>query len=180
MKTHSELQHLDLVTADDDILYTRDWLSSLLQIDNEGGSLIICHRAHRISMINGDIAPYRYWRRVESSSPSVLNFATGVMGVRYPAAFAWTLAGTGPEFLAVCPHADDVWLHAMALRNGLRIRQVEERAREFPVMLGSQQFSLVSKNAFDGGNDRQIVATYTAHDTKLLEQALRSDRSSEE
>ncbi|GAA2081880.1 glycosyltransferase [Microbacterium hatanonis] len=161
---------LDIVTADDDILYPRDWLSSLTEASRDRAT-ILCHRAHRLLVEQERIAPYRRWLRVTSSRPSVLNFATGVMGVLYPAEFFRYVAAVGDRFLTVSPRADDVWLHAMALRGGFQVRQLKAVAAEFPMLFGSQASSLVSDNAFDGGNDEQIAATYTADDLLVLKAA---------
>lgn len=168
MDADPDLAQLDLVTADDDILYARHWLSGLLEIGTDGDRTIICYRAHRIRTQNGVIRPYRDWARVHRTTPSVLNFATGVMGVLYPASFAKRLAEMGPVFMDVCPRADDIWLHATAVREGLSVRQVHSTAIEFPVILGSQSSSLVAQNAFDGGNDVQIANTYAPEDVAIL------------
>lgn len=156
-----------VVTADDDILYPRRWLERLLSAPSSPND-IVCYRAHHLEFVGEDIAPYQRWKRVTNDAPSPKNFATGVMGVRYPVAFFAVLAHEGAAFLDLCPRADDVWLHVMALRNGFQVRQLETKALNFPVLLGSQAGSLVSRNAFNGGNDSQISATYTAADVALM------------
>lgn len=168
------LEDTDLVTADDDILYARDWLANLMSRDTMNGKIIACYRAHRITLTDGRVAPYSQWGRVKTTKPSALNFATGVMGVRYPSSFVRHLAAQGPQFLQTCKNADDIWLHVSALRTGRVIQQIEDSAREFPFVIGSQKISLVSHNAFDGGNDQQTQATYTADDIARLSQAQTS------
>lgn len=156
-----------LVTADDDVLYPQSWLSKLMSSD-AGADDIVCYRAHKIALRDGEIAPYREWGRVTDVTPSYRNFATGVMGVRYPISFIRSVASRGPQFLESCPRADDIWLHVSALREGLRVRQLSDTAAEFPLLLGSQAHALVKQNAFNDGNDPQIAATYTRDDMRKL------------
>jgi hypothetical protein len=107
-----------LVTADDDVLYTRSWLASLYRAYRQNPALIHCHRAHRIRLIAGSLAPYAEWQRCRSTEPSHSSFATGVSGCIYPPEFLRRLRTAGAAFLDLCPRADDLWLHVNALRAG--------------------------------------------------------------
>ena len=163
-----------LVTADDDVIYPRYWLAVLTA--GASADRVRCFRAHRLRVSRTGIASYREWTPVKDSEPSLLNFATGVMGVLCPPAFVDKLRDAGDAFKETCPTADDVWLHAVAVRNNFPIEQVFATRREFPNLFGSQRGSLVSANAFGGGNDPQIQATYTDADVARLREVVEEAR----
>ncbi len=154
--------HTPLVTADDDILYPHDWLARLVDRHRQHPGDIHAYRAYQVRMRpDGGLAPYAEWAPCESSEPSLGHFATGVSGVIYPSAFLDCLRQEGTRFVTTCPRADDVWLHAMAVKHGFAVRQVGERPVHFPLVPGSQASALMTSNVVGQGNDQQILATYT-------------------
>lgn len=155
---------LPLVIADDDVLYPRTWLAALWNAYCEDAAVVNCHRAHVMPIIDGVISPYARWQACKTNQPAFRHFATGVGGCIYPPEFLVILKHAGSGFLGICPKADDVWLHANALRAGLQIRQIGRRSLDFPFLPGTQNNSLSSYNAVQGGNDRQIALTYTERD----------------
>ena len=160
-----------LVTADDDSLYPRDWLSAL-QEAGAGSDDVVCFRAHRLGFDReGHIAPYNSWSPVTDRSASPLNFATGVSGVAYPPAFLNELAALGDAFSTTCAKADDVWLHYAAVRGGRRIRQLGRRPRKFPEVLSTQSIALHRVNTGQTANDAQIASTYSADVIDVLRTA---------
>jgi hypothetical protein len=161
-----------LVTADDDILYPPDWLARLWQAHRERPDRIHCVRAWQLRLEQtGRIAPYARWPRCDHTQPSALNFATGVSGVIYPAMFLDHLRDAGTAFLDCCPRADDIWLHANALRAGLVVCQIGSAPLHYPEMLGARRTALHKSNVRAMGNDVQIHATYTDADLGRLRQA---------
>jgi len=158
-----------LVTADDDIFYPRTWLHTLYMAHQKAPDYVHCLRARRIQVNAQGIAPYATWSMVQDKNPSYLNLATGCAGVIYPAALLRQIKLQGTAFLEVCPRADDLWLHAQALRSGFRIQQV--LSREFPLceIPGTQTNALYLHN-FGEGNDSQIQTTYNKHDVEKLRQ----------
>ncbi|GAA1996965.1 hypothetical protein JL107_10380 [Nakamurella flavida] len=150
-----------LVTADDDLLYPPGWLADLVAGSGPADQ-ITCHRAHEMGMSAGAITPYGSWQPCTTDAPGVRHFATGLSGVLYPPAFLARLKARGDAFTAVCPRADDVWLHFVAVADGFVIRQLRPRSRHFPVVRGSQVHKLQTSNVAGSGNDDQIAATYTA------------------
>jgi len=53
--------HTPLVTADDDILYPRDWLQQLIEAYEANPSAIHCHRVRRMRLNNKRLMPYNEW-----------------------------------------------------------------------------------------------------------------------
>jgi hypothetical protein len=161
--------HVPLVTADDDLLYSRWWLEGLVQANFEYPGAVNCYRAHRIHTSNGAVAPYRSWKPCHSSRPDFSHFATGVSGCIYPPAFLAHLKRAGDAFLGLCPKADDVWLHVNALRSGFRVRQIWSRPLRFPFVPGTQNSGLYHDNVLLSRNDEHIRNTYTTADIEMLE-----------
>ena len=114
-----------IVTADDDIYYSVDWLKNLyeeyLQSDK---STIIANRCHKITFSqDGKVLPYRKWNScVEDASMDFKNFLTGVGGVLYPPNSLYKDVIREDIFQKLCPNADDVWFWSMAVLNNTRIK----------------------------------------------------------
>ena len=159
---------LPLVTADDDKLYETNWLATLLTRWKQEPELIHCFRAREIKLGQHGIEPYWNWPVCGSDQPSILHFATGVSGVIYPPSFQRVLKNAGDAFRVVCPKADDIWLHVMAIRHGYRIKQISNRSIEYPGIPGASRHALRRTNVDEQGNDEQIAKTYSAEDILML------------
>ena len=163
-----------LVTADDDILYPRYWLSRLIDAFEQEPDCVNCYRAREIVPLNNDLANGRFpkyndWPLCTTTAKSFRLLATGVSGVIYPPDLLLKLKRAGRDFERACPKADDLWLHVQALRGGYPIRQIGRRSAHFPIVPDTQDISLYSTNATeDDGNDRQIRSTYQQEDIEAL------------
>ncbi|MGK9146002.1 glycosyltransferase family 2 protein [Plantibacter flavus] len=158
-----------LVTADDDIIYPRGWLEELLSAHHARPGLIYCYWARVVQQdASGDFTPYESWPSATSTVPSPANFALGVSGVLYPPVMLNALLAAGRAFEAVTPKADDIWLHAVALRGGIPVAQVHEKAVHFLTVPGTQVISLRSDNVAGTGNDDAIARVYSAADRTAL------------
>lgn len=161
-----------LVTADDDIMYPRRWLSTLYQGFVLHPGDIHCHWAKQVTLDHGRLNPYKSWPVVADTAPRLTNFALGVSGVIYPPVMLNGLASRGTAFQASCPRADDLWLHWSALQEGIRIRQVRPAAHHFPLIPGTQSGGLLQENVDGGGNDSSISRLYTEGDLEALSKSL--------
>ena len=157
-----------LATADDDILYPRNWLADLVSAAWRAPGAVVCHRAHVVGFCGRGIAPYASWKACRTAAASLRHFATGVSGVLYPPTLLAKLKMAGLGFETCCPKADDVWLHVQAVRNGVKVAQVANRPRHFLMTLGTQGVALAPGNWNGGGNDHQIRTTYTTEDIGML------------
>lgn len=158
-----------LVTADDDIIYPKYWLKKLISVHEQNPEVVVCFRAH--SMVfneNGMLKPYDDWGKCNTTDASFLNFATGCSGVLYPAFYLDILKKEGRGYLNKCPRADDVWLHAQAVNNNIKIRQVFKRQKMFSMLPDTQDSALVNTNVGNNGNDLQIQRTYSQESIKKL------------
>ncbi|MER2133593.1 MAG: hypothetical protein ABS910_02800 [Arthrobacter sp.] len=156
-----------LATADDDIIYPRHWLSRLVSAYSMDSQSIWAYRAHTIKLDENGILPYLQWTPCRSSNPSFSSFATGVSGVIYPPKMLRELRKAGDHFLTQASQADDVWLHAVAVRSRIRVGQVSPTSVHFDVVRGSWEGGLVTSN-LSGGNDEQIRMTYNVDDIRVI------------
>ena len=159
---------LPLVTADDDVLYPRRWLETLLLRSRQYPQSTIGYRGELLRFLpDGSVAPYRTWALATTSKPDHRLVLTGVGGVLYPPAVVAEAARYGIQFLDECPRGDDLWLHRATLRSGFVPRQVFDDAVHHAAVPGSQRTALMATNV-PGGNDEQIRRTYRAADLERL------------
>lgn len=155
-----------IVTADDDIIYPKDWLSSLYKAHLIDPGTIICHRG-RLMTFNqfGEINPYRFWPLLEGEHKSELVFPVGAGGVLYPPKSLSDQVLKQELFLNLCPHGDDIWLKVMSLLNGRECKRISHFRKHFKMVKGSQEVSLKGEN-MASRNDFQIQAVFDHFDVQ--------------
>lgn len=163
---------LPMVIADDDVIYSSNWLADLLAAHRLAPQLVHCHLAREIAFDAGNLAPYVRWTYAASTNPSFRHFALGFAGVIYPAPFLQVLRASGDDFMSKCPNADDVWLHVCAVRNGYRIKQLRDTPAYPRPLPFTEDIALFNTNQLATGNDMQISATYTKWDIECIASAL--------
>ncbi len=164
-----------LVTVDDDILYPAYWLQRLIEAHKSEPSVIHCYMANRMGFMNSKFLPYNNWESCSDTKPSHANFINGVSGVIYPFEFLQYLKFKGDEFLRYCPIADDIWLTVNALRSGCKVAQIQNKPIHFNSIPGSQVNGLFHYNIISGGNQIQLIKTYSEEDISKLELCLKSE-----
>jgi len=159
-----------IVTADDDILYPKNWLERLLDASKDHPGRIIAHRAHRITKgPSNKILPYNDWEKcvnpLEGEDWGL--FPTGVGGVLYPSGSIPSRAFDIDELKKLTPNNDDIWLWATANLNidyfnneppYVVLRDGFSRDLVFvsPEREATSQQTLGSQNVLSGGNDVQM------------------------
>jgi hypothetical protein len=169
--------HSLLITVDDDILYPPDMVEQLYVAYLRDPATIHCHRGHRMQVRgDGHPRPYHTWSGGDArSAPSLLNFPTGMGGVLYFPGALHPEALNQEQFMRLCPNADDIWLKAMSLKNGVacaKIRDPRHWKDRFLTIEGSQDSSLKREN-WDrrAGNDKKLEAVFSEYH---LSETLRS------
>jgi len=149
-----------LVTADDDIVYPKDWLEKLYKSYLKEPDIIHCYRARLISFKeNGDIDDYLHWPRdIDGMERDARITPIGVDGILYPPGSLDREVFNEAVFKEVCPKQDDVWFKAMTLLNDTYCKKVCSDHRSFPTIPGSQIVSLFEHNIDQ--NDIQIRETF--------------------
>ena len=165
-KTYHELP---VVVADDDVFYPNGWLQGLLAAHHEDPTTVHGYRAHRLVLDkDSKLAPYAQWVPAPSNKPSFAIMATGVGGIIYPTGLLDALREEGEGFLTVAPRADDVWVHVVSVRAGIRTSQIPSERRDLDAVPGTQRNTLQGVNVKGGGNDVQIAQSYGPHEICLI------------
>ncbi|RUO73571.1 hypothetical protein [Idiomarina seosinensis] len=146
------------VTADDDIYYRPDWLSTLVAGFSGNYNEILCWRAHYLTKdARGKPKPYRKWHpKTEVRGPDSRLFFTSGAGVLFPPGSLPNTAKDLSLALKLAPYADDLWWYIMARLNGSRITRVGDN----PALINwpdSREGSLWQFNKQpELGNDAQL------------------------
>lgn len=159
-----------LVTADDDILYPRWWLSGLAQAYAKRPGYVHAYRAHvvKLDALSGHFRPYAEWSTCTDTEPRRSHFSTGCSGVLFPPELLAALRAAGRGFDANCPWADDIWLNLHAQRTGCFVAQVRPQSLRFCGILLTQKRGLFQRNIYGRGNDASLAATFSASDLAVL------------
>lgn len=156
-----------LVTADDDVLYPANWLSSLMARYRAHADDVHCYRARVVGLSQGRLTPYASWRECATTEPSHRHFSIGMAGVLFPPPVLEQLRKRGADFRETCPRTDDIWLNLQAQRVGARVRQVRAVPEYFMLLPGTQKTGLLHDNVQDG-NDSALSAVYQPADLERL------------
>ncbi|WP_404400724.1 hypothetical protein LG288_11610 [Idiomarina seosinensis] len=151
------------VTADDDIYYRPDWLSTMVAGFSGDYREILCWRAHYLATRpDGQPKPYRKWYpKTEVRGPDPRLFFTSGAGVLFPPGSLPSTATDLSLALRLAPYADDLWWYTMARLNQSRITRVGNN----PALINwpdSKAGSLWQFNKqAEHGNDSQLAALIT-------------------
>lgn len=150
-----------IVTADDDILYSPDWLIKLVSAYSQDKSVIWAHRAHRIN--DSHIYEYNKWTHCidEKYDASYNNFCTTGGGVLYPPHCFYKDVCDENKFMKLCPTGDDIWFWAMLLMNNKKIKLVNNPDRCITTVEGTQEDCLWTIN--ETQNDKQLQNIISAY-----------------
>lgn len=160
-----------LVTADDDILYPRYWLKTLVDAHLRFPEAINCFFAGDVEFdrVTGELR--MRWHSCHSTNPHSCFHPLGGTGVIYPPAYLMALKRAGTAFESCCPTQDDLWHHVIALRSGFKVRQI----LPFPPYFAFQAIPGTRRTALMGsGEDWQVAATYKESDIQLLRDECRN------
>ncbi len=150
-----------IVTADDDLLYPKNWLKDLVKAYLREPGFIHCHRAHCITFDDNRLKPYKDWIWLAAGVKGADSrlFPTGGGGALYPPDSFHDDVINEELFLRLSPKADDVWFRVMALLKGTIPSKLHKNFREFPEVQASQENpKLAPYNVGSGGNDKQLKA----------------------
>lgn len=148
-----------IITIDDDVLYDRKTIESLLACLERHPNCVCARRIHRIKIDRNSKQFLRYsdWDYEyipKNEDESILYFATGIGGVLYPAHCLHEDAFNIENVKAKCLNADDIWLKIMELRKGTKVAWAKCFYPHPVVIEDSQEVCLNEENVSAGWNDK--------------------------
>ena len=148
-----------VITVDDDKIYPRDFIKSLIKTHVKFPNCVVARRVHKINF-NDDysIKPYNRWFKCSDqiSTPSHFLFATGVGGVLYPPNSLDKRVFDKENIKKYCLNADDVWLKFMELLNNTKVVFAKNDMINPPDCEKFQIESLKTINEGENKNDEYI------------------------
>lgn len=160
MKKHKDC---NVITIDDDCLYSEDFISSLLDYHKKYPNAVISRRAHLMTFTNEKLNPYNSWKMCIKRSDDYRHIlATGVGGILYPANIL-DIDSVDIEELKKCFFADDIYLKVLENRKKIDIKIIpiaENHPRE-QNSLEVKSIALCNKNVICNRNDEYISLFYT-------------------
>lgn len=155
-----------IVTCDDDLMYSPDWLHRLYQDHLRYPRAIIAHECRTIEFEPcGLPKPYHQWPTVEGADlthPWLMSVGYG--GVLYPPGTLHSDVLQRDLFLTLTPRADDLWFKAMSLMAGTEVRRSSAPGDKPMPIWGTQRISLKRTNVRGEGNTEQWRALYAHYD----------------
>lgn len=150
-----------IVTADDDTLYPRDWLSRLRALQLRHPGAVCALRAHRMTETrDGHLQPYLRWPAWDGDEPGHDCFPTGKDGVLYPPDALDPRVDDEDAILELAPTNDDIWFKAAARARGTRA-VAPPNHRTLPVTgIGAGLSSLFLRHNLTG-NDAMLARVFT-------------------
>ncbi len=152
-----------IITADDDIYYSFNFIEHLYNAFLEKPDCIHCHKAYKIKFSkNKQILPYEDWdKNIKNSKPSFLNFNLGVGGVLYPPKCLYEDAFDESLFLNLSPSDDDVWAWAMSVLNNTKINVVKKNINNLTIVNAKREKGLTKEKTLyfknkEGQSFRQL------------------------
>ena len=145
-----------IITVDDDLIYAKDVIESLLRTHKRYPGAVCARRVHKITKnANGGIAPYNDWlgEYCGCDVPSHILLATGVGGVLYPPHCLYEKAFDENLITELCLKADDIWLKFMELLNGTYVVWAPCKIPMPDLIEKKQETSLKSENVAQNRND---------------------------
>jgi len=165
-----------IVTVDDDIYYSSNFLNEIYNTHLKYPDCIIAENFCYPLFTNGNVESYRFWNEYhivsdDSIFSPMLIFPQGFGGVLYPVNSLAEQVTNESQFMKLAPHADDIWFYIMGILKGTKkkcvlnsetkyylldlFRQIRTRDRLHDVNVGEHQ------------NDKQLIALMKEYDINL-------------
>ncbi len=167
-----EYPDANIITVDDDVIYPRNLVKSLLKAHKKHPYDICANRIREINIKDGEIEPYYKWHLSERRklfghkiSRKFSNLQIGVGGVLYPPKSLHPDVIKEEIFTKICEYQDDLWFWAMAVHNGTNISATKFGCDISNVIESTQKYGLFStiNGAKNSPNDvaiQEIIKKY--------------------
>ena len=111
-----------IVTADDDVLYSEDWLKNIVKIALKFPDFIICGRARYIKKnIFGRFQNYQNWPIVIGAIEGFNILPVGCSGIAYRIKLLDLDFLTDESYFKIAPTSDDMWFRISSMRKNIKV-----------------------------------------------------------
>lgn len=146
-----------IITCDDDVYYDKNMIKRLVETAKLfPGCVIANHSTEILFDGKGDVLPYCNWSTIEKPHLTRNRLQIGIGGVLYPPHSLDEMVLDMNVFMSVAPHADDIWLNAMARLKKTPVVQTSKWFLSLPVV--GKSSSLSDINNGENKNNIQIQA----------------------
>ena len=145
-----------IVTADDDVLYRRGWLKTLVLTADRHPQTIVGTRGTTMTVEDGAFTTYSSWAPAPFNRSGMDVFLTGRGGILYPPRALDPIAAEISVATTVCPDTDDIWFKLAALAAGTPAVRAD-CGRELVRSTLRSQGGLYESNVNGHQNDRSLA-----------------------
>nr|WP_299338275.1 glycosyltransferase [Allomuricauda sp.] len=162
-----------IVTCDDDLMYRKNWLSSIHEEHlKRPRSIVGNYTVHINHDKTGKPVPFKKWKYPANQkiNPWAIT-PIGAWGVLYPPKSLSSKTLDQNLFLKLAPKADDLWFKAMAVLQGTKSVQAVHPPKHPVPIGGTQKLALKNENLGGDKNTQQWIALEEAFNlSKLINQ----------
>lgn len=160
-----------IVTVDDDVIYSKDTLSTLIKEHQKYPQDIICLHAAKIVLEDGIPCNYIKWKDLNIRESGVAVFPIGEGGVLYPNGCFHEDVLRVDLFEELCPFADDIWFWICGIRNGTNKRFITKSGNNLSFDMLYQYLhkgtALTHNNRFEDSNDIQFKNAFDYYSIRI-------------
>lgn len=154
-----------IITLDDDLIYPRDTIKSLVKKHNKYPNAIVARRVHEITWKDYDINNYNKWNWAcfTIKKPSYMLFATTGAGTLFPPSIYSEEDLNYDIIKKYALTADDIWLNMMAVKNNVKVVWAGNFLQMPPTINNENNEELSSINVSENRNDvyiRKIIKDF--------------------
>lgn len=162
-----------IVTADDDLYYPEYWLKSLFESYKEFPDQIHGHLSTKVTLKENEfVFTDRYFQK-SSGISSFNNKILGGSGTLFPPNTLFDDVTDSTKFISLAPTNDDIWLWAMALKKGTKVRWIHDNMPTLYYVEGTQENTPCLVNENNHGENKRQSQTKAVFDVYQLYDLLR-------
>lgn len=158
-----------IVTADDDLLYDKNWLLYLYNSYLTEKNVIHCHRITRLYNIGNQLRILdrnlylnkKNCYREDIKKASYFNKLSGGAGTLYPPHSLHKDVLDEETFMQLAPTSDDIWFYIQAIRNNYRVKVVDNNLYILNYIPGTQNENCLCRINDISGNKIFYLHLYT-------------------
>ena len=142
-----------IVTADDDVIYGKDWLRSLVEEHINNPDKIICGSARQIKRnIFGQFQNYANWEKRTAKKTGSFLLPIGCAGILYTKKLINISFLTDECFLKLAATSDDIWFRLSSMLKGIDVLVNPSIERDNIYFLHKQGLHKINRQRYGGKN----------------------------